>query len=610
MTIQTAIVESSSTNTIVVSAPGPQGPAGTGTSITIQEEGSDVGALASYMNFVGSTITATDVSDVITITVNAAAPGSNSDITSMSGLTGGIATPDFIDLDTAAGATRATGRLWWNNDDNAKTLTVGGEGTNVNIRVGEQSYYRIKASAAITKGQVVMFTGTVGASGGLQGAPASGLTSATASYVMGIAAENIALNGWGYVTEFGSLRQVNTSAFLQGAILYLDPSVAGGLTATVPAAPAPKVEMASVVHSDANGILFVRPTWHFKLTQLNDVDASAASDTDLLQYNGTSGVWQHSAASSIIVGNVSGTVAVANGGTGSTTAAGALTSLGAYPATNPDGYTTNTGTVTSVAATAGTGISVSGSPITSSGTLTITNTAPDQTVVLTEGGTTTISGTYPNFTISSADQYSGTVTSVAASVPTGFTVSGTPITTSGTLAIAFDTGYALPTTASQTNWDSVYSTWGGKSAPSGTVVGTSDSQTLTNKTLSTGNTLDAGTAISDTGTIAVTSPGFRGVPQNAKTAAYTLALTDAGKHISITTGGITIPANASVAFPVGTTIVIYNDSSSDQTVAITTDTMYQAGTANTGTRTLAQRGLATLVKVGSTTWAISGAGIS
>jgi hypothetical protein len=70
--------------------------------------------------------------------------------------------------------------------------------------------------------------------------------------------------------------------------------------------------------------------------------------------------------------------------------------------TNDAGYSTTTGTVTSVAATAGTGISVSGSPITSSGTLTITNTAPDQTVTLTEGDNITITGTYPDFTIAAA----------------------------------------------------------------------------------------------------------------------------------------------------------------------------------------------------------------
>ena len=115
------------------------------------------------------------------------------------------------------------------------------------------------------------------------------------------------------------------------------------------------------------------------------------------------------------------------------------------------------GTVTSVSATGGTGISVTGSPITTSGTLNITNTAPDQTVVLTGGTGISTGGTYPNFTITNTSpSLGGTVTSVAASVPTGLTVSGSPITSSGTLAITYTSGYSIPTTASQTNWDTGY----------------------------------------------------------------------------------------------------------------------------------------------------------
>ena len=126
------------------------------------------------------------------------------------------------------------------------------------------------------------------------------------------------------------------------------------------------------------------------------------------------------------------------------------------------------GTVTSVAATAGTGISISGSPITSSGTLTITNTAPDQvvaltagtgistsgtypnftitnsapdqTVSLTAGSNITITGTYPNFTIAALGDGTGTVTSVGLSSATsGVTIGSTPVTTSGTITLAIAT---------------------------------------------------------------------------------------------------------------------------------------------------------------------------
>jgi hypothetical protein len=122
--------------------------------------------------------------------------------------------------------------------------------------------------------------------------------------------------------------------------------------------------------------------------------------------------------------------------------------------------------------------------------------------------------------------------------------------------------------------------------------------------------LDQDVTITATGTIAAGTLGYRGLPQNAQTGAYTLALSDAGKHISITTGGVVVPANSSVAFPIGTAVVVYNDSASSQTISITTDTMYLAGTATTGSRTLQQRGLATCVKVASTTWVISGAGLA
>lgn len=122
--------------------------------------------------------------------------------------------------------------------------------------------------------------------------------------------------------------------------------------------------------------------------------------------------------------------------------------------------------------------------------------------------------------------------------------------------------------------------------------------------------LNQSVTVTATGTIAANTLGYRGIPQNAQTASYTLALSDAGKHISITTGGVIVPANSGVAFPIGTTISVYNNSGSSQNISITTDTMYLAGTATTGTRALAQRGVATILKVNTTEWVISGGGLT
>ena len=139
--------------------------------------------------------------------------------------------------------------------------------------------------------------------------------------------------------------------------------------------------------------------------------------------------------------STNGAVGIKDEGTSITSGVKTINFVGAtVTATNSgDDVTVNvsagTGTVTSVAATAGTGISVTGSPITTTGTLTITNTAPDQTVSLTGAGTTSISGTYPNFTVTSNDSTLGTVTSVAATAGTGISITGSPITSSGTLNI-------------------------------------------------------------------------------------------------------------------------------------------------------------------------------
>lgn len=138
-----------------------------------------------------------------------------------------------------------------------------------------------------------------------------------------------------------------------------------------------------------------------------------------------------------------------------------------------------------------------------------------------------------------------------------------------------------------------------------TLAGT---ETLTNKTLTApilnSAALNAASTVSDSGAIATNSVGFRGVPQSAN-ATNTLALTDNGKHLYVSSSQ-TIPANASVAFPIGATITITNSSATPFNISITSDTLRQAGTTNTGTRTLAAYGMATIIKVAAAVWMISG----
>lgn len=108
--------------------------------------------------------------------------------------------------------------------------------------------------------------------------------------------------------------------------------------------------------------------------------------------------------------------------------------------------------------------------------------------------------------------------------------------------------------------------------------------------------------------VAEGSGSLRSIPQNAKTEAYTLIASDNGKHISITTGGVTVPASV---FAIGDNITIYNNSSSSQTITQGGGvTMRQSGTSNTGNRTIAQYGLSTILCVSSNVFVITGAGVS
>lgn len=167
-----------------------------------------------------------------------------------------------------------------------------------------------------------------------------------------------------------------------------------------------------------------------------------------------------------------------------------------------------------------------------------------------------------------------------------------------------------------------------------TLVGLSTTDTLTNKTLTSpvlnGLTSSGSTSIDFSGNSGTTklttgattlgsSATVNGVilapeiQQNIQSSAYTLVLSDANKQIYNSGSGTqtwTIPANSSVAFPIGTTIVFCNTQAATRNIAITTDTLTFLPSLGSGTRTLAGGGLATAMKVTSTAWVITGVGIT
>jgi hypothetical protein len=178
---------------------------------------------------------------------------------------------------------------------------------------------------------------------------------------------------------------------------------------------------------------------------------------------------------------------------------------------------------------------------------------------------------------------------------------------------SFVTAFTLPTTDGSSN--QLLKTNGSGVISFASITGTGDVVLSTSPTLVT-PVLGTPTSgqLSNCTVDGADAVGFRTTPINSQSAAYTLVLADSGKTIlhpdsDDNARTFTIPANSSVAYPVGTVVTFVNMKNT-LTIAITTDTMYLAGPGTTGSRTLAEYGVATAVKLTSTTWLISGNGIS
>lgn len=323
--------------------------------------------------------------------LGAAASGANTDITSLGGITGAITTPTYIQLNTSPTVTLAAGRLWW---DATGTLNIGMGGGNITQQVGEELFVYGKASAAINDSplQIIYQTGTVGSSGAITFAPTvAGITNG--DRIIGVATEPIALNGFGRVTSYGVVRGITTNGtaygetWADGDEIWYNP-VTGNPTNVKPSAPNIKVLVGVLIKagSGGSGSIAVEINHGSVLggTDSNVEITGTPANLSLLQYDGVLGYWKNVAASSVAIGtatNIAGGTANQipyQTGAGATSFIVAPTVSNTYLNWSGSAFQWSSnplGTVTSVDVSGGTtGLTFSGGPITSSGTITMAGT--------------------------------------------------------------------------------------------------------------------------------------------------------------------------------------------------------------------------------------------
>ena len=198
---------------------------------------------------------------------------------------------DYIDLSESPAPTSKTRRLAWNTTDQTVNL---GMDYGVTQQIGQETYARVGNTTGVTipNGTVVGFAGST--SNALLVAPYLADGSQPTLYILGVMTHDLPDSGEkGYCTTWGFVRDLDTSAFSPGDLLYASPTIAGALTNTKPTAPDNVIPLAACVISNATtGVIFVRPTiqqmqYYGVFTKTTDQTPAVINTEYLLTFDNT-----------------------------------------------------------------------------------------------------------------------------------------------------------------------------------------------------------------------------------------------------------------------------------------------------------------------------------
>ena len=197
----------------------------------------------------------------------------------------------IADIVQLRGGTGTQGEMSWSTDEETVKLIMDG----TTLYMGQDTFVHVRNNTAsiITKGTAVYATGTLGASGRITVAPMIANGTIAGRLFIGLAAEDIAIGADGQVCSYGKIRGINTTAYNDGDVLWLSPTVAGQLTATEPTAPNLKIATAFVIHDATNGTLMVRAEQGTDLHSDQRVEVSGLTDGDVLTWNNANQRWEN-----------------------------------------------------------------------------------------------------------------------------------------------------------------------------------------------------------------------------------------------------------------------------------------------------------------------------